>query len=592
MKHMRTHTCGQLRAAHLNERVTLCGWVDTVRDHGGVLFIDLRDRYGLTQIIFDPNDSHEAWERAQTVRGEFVIQAQGVVELRPGEMANPRLATGEIEVRCDQIQILNKSLTPPFPLEDDEAEKVAEDLRLVHRYLDLRRPRMQANLALRHKLGHAVRSHLDQAGFTEVETPILTKSTPEGARDYLVPSRVVPGAFYALPQAPQQYKQLLMIAGVDRYFQIARCFRDEDLRADRQPEFTQIDMELSFVTPEDIYELVDGLLADVMQVAGKGAVTLPIPRLTYDDAVNRYGSDKPDVRFDMELVDLSEVFAATEFKVFQQVLGQGGVVKAVNAKGLGGVPIRVMDEWTAVAKELGLGGLAYIRAQTDGEWKSPILKFFSEAEKEQLRRRLAIEPGDLVFFAADQRATVNRALGHLRLLAGRMAGVIADNHFAFTWVTDFPLFEQSGEGRWVSVHHPFTALHPEDLERLETEPGAIRAQAYDIVLNGVELGGGSIRIHDPEVQARIFKALQLPEAEIEDRFGHLIKALAYGAPPHGGIALGFDRLVMMLAGEDSIRDVIAFPKTQKAMDLMMNAPSTVDARQLRDVHIRLDTLDV
>lgn len=588
---MRTHTCGELTKAQLEQRVRLCGWVDTVRDHGGVIFIDLRDRYGLTQIIFDPNDSREAWDLAQSTRGEFVIQAEGSVEARPAEMANPRLATGEIEVRCDSIRILNKSRTLPFPLEGKDAEKVSEDLRLTYRYLDLRRNQMQENMRIRHRMSQVVRNYLDQADFTEVETPILTKSTPEGARDYLVPSRVVPGSFYALPQAPQQYKQLLMMAGVDRYFQIARCFRDEDLRADRQPEFTQVDIEMSFITPEDIYTLIDGLIANVMKAVGKGDIPTPIPRLTYEDAMNRYGSDKPDVRFGMELVELSDIFAETEFKVFRQVVGQGGAVKAVNAKGLGGVPIRVMDEWTAVAKEWGLGGLAYIRAQDDGEWKSPIIKFFSDAEKAQLKERLAIESGDLVFFAADQRDVANKALGHLRLLAGEMAGAIDEDQFAFTWITDFPLFEVGEGGRLISVHHPFTAAHPEDLALLDTEPGRMRAQAYDIVMNGVELGGGSIRIHDPEVQSSVFEALRLPKEEIEDRFGHLIRALSFGAPPHGGIALGFDRFVMMVAGEDSIRDVIAFPKTQKAMDLMMNAPATVDGKQLRDVHIKLDLID-
>ena len=588
---MRTHTCGELSKAQLTERVRLAGWVDTIRDHGGVIFIDLRDRYGITQVIFDPNDSRDAWDVAQTARGEFVIQAEGVVEARPADMANPRLATGEIEVRCDQIRILNKSRTTPFPLDDKDADKVSEDLRLQYRYLDLRRSRMQRNLRVRHQMSQSVRSYLDEAGFTDVETPILTKSTPEGARDYLVPSRVVPGSFYALPQAPQQYKQLLMMAGVDRYFQIARCFRDEDLRADRQPEFTQIDIEMSFITPDDIYALIDGLIAHVMTAVGKGPVQTPIPRLTYHEAMNRYGSDKPDIRFGMELVDLSSVFTETGFKVFRQVLDQGGVVKAVNAKGLGGVPIRVMDEWTELARQWGLGGLAYIRAQEDGEWKSPILKFFSDEEKAQLKTLLAIEPGDLVFFAADQADTANTALGHLRLVAGEKAGVIDDSVYAFTWVTDFPLFEQTAEGRLTPVHHPFTSMHPDDVELLTSAPERIRAQAYDIVLNGVELGGGSIRIHDPELQAKIFSVLQMPQAEVEDRFGHLIQALSYGAPPHGGIALGFDRFVMMVAGEDSIRDVIAFPKTQKAMDLMMNAPATVDAKQLRDVHIKLDILE-
>ena len=584
---MRTHTCGELRAEHLNERVRLCGWVDTVRDHGGVIFIDLRDRYGLTQVIFDPNDSRDAWDLSQTTRGEYVIQVEGVVEARPPDMVNVKLLTGEIEVRCNAITILNKSRTPPFPLDDAEAEKVSDDLRLTYRYLDLRRPRMQRGIRVRHRMAQAVRSYLDEVGFTEVETPILTKSTPEGARDYLVPSRVMPGSFYALPQAPQQYKQLLMMAGVDRYFQIARCFRDEDLRADRQPEFTQIDMEMSFITAEDIYDVVDGLIAHVMQQADCGEVARPISRLTYEEAMNRYGSDKPDVRFGMELSDVSEIFRESGFKVFRQVVDTGGVVKAVNAKGLGGVPIRVMDDWTAVAKEMGLGGLAYIRAQEDGEWKSPIIKFFSDAEKAALKERLAIEPGDLVFFAADSRDTANHALGRLRLLAGEMAGVIPDDVFAFTWVTDFPLFEKTDEGRLVSMHHPFTAMHPDDLDLLETDPTRMRAQAYDIVMNGVELGGGSIRIHDAETQARVFNALQLPKDEVEERFGHLLRALSYGAPPHGGIALGFDRFVMMVAGEDSIRDVIAFPKTQSASCPLTDAPGAANTLQLHELGISL-----
>jgi aspartyl-tRNA synthetase len=585
---MRTHTCGALRKADCGKRVSLCGWVDTVRDHGGVIFIDLRDRYGITQVIFDPTDSQEAWDIAQSTRGEYVIQVGGVVEERPADMANTRHATGEIEVRCNAIAVLNRSKTPPFPLDDKESQKVSEDLRLTYRYLDLRRARMQQNLRLRHTVSQSVRRYLDKHQFTEVETPILTKSTPEGARDYLVPSRVMPGAFYALPQAPQQYKQLLMMAGVDRYFQIARCFRDEDLRADRQPEFTQVDIEMSFISPDDIYSLIDGLIAAVLKDAGKGEVSLPIPRLTYDEAMNRYGSDKPDVRFGMELVEVSPIFDNTSFKVFRQVLDQGGTVKAVNAKGLGGVPIRVMDDWTVVARELGLGGLAYIRVQDDGQWKSPIIKFFNETEQAALKQQLDMQPGDLVFFAADKRDIVNPALGRLRLLAGEMAGLLDEEVYAFTWVTDFPLFDRNEEGRLQSVHHPFTSAHPEDWALLESDPARIRAQAYDIVLNGVELGGGSIRIHDPDIQSRIFEALRLPQTEIEHRFGHLIRALGFGAPPHGGIALGLDRFVMMLAGEESIRDVIAFPKTQKAMDLMMNAPADVDARQLRDVHIKLD----
>ena len=585
---MRTHTCGALRIADVGRRVTLCGWVDTVRDHGGVIFIDLRDRHGVTQVIFDPRDSREAWDLSQTTRGEYVIRIEGRVGPRPPDMANPRLATGEIEVRSDTIQILNRSQTTPFPLDDKDGTRVSEDLRLTYRYLDLRRSRMQRNLELRHRILQATRNYFDGAGFLDVETPILTKSTPEGARDYLVPSRLVPGSFYALPQAPQQYKQLLMVAGMDRYFQIARCFRDEDLRADRQPEFTQIDIEMSFITPEDIYAVVDGLLAVLMRTAGLGDLSLPLPRMTYDDAMNRYGSDKPDLRFGMELTDLSDVFKGTAFKVFGGILEKGGVVKAINAKGLGAVPPRAIDDWTVMAKEAGLGGLAYIRVQPDGTWKSPIVKFFSDAEKAGLSARMGVEAGDLILFGADKLGVVNVALGRLRLLAGAAAKVIPEGRFVFTWVTDFPLFERDEEGRLQSMHHPFTSPHHEDLALLETEPAKVRALAYDIVLNGVELGGGSIRIHDPELQARLFKVLGIPEAEIEDRFGHLIRALSYGAPPHGGLALGADRLTMLLAGCESIRDVIAFPKTQKAMDLMMAAPSHVDARQLKDVHLQVN----
>jgi aspartyl-tRNA synthetase len=585
---LRTHTCGELREADVGRAVELCGWVDTVRDHGGMIFIDLRDRYGVTQVIFDPRDSQDALVTAQAVRGEYVIKVRGKVEPRPPEMTNPKLVTGAIEVRCDAVELLNKSPTPPFPLDEEEAQRVSEDLRLTYRYLDLRRARMLRNLRQRHHIQQAIRSYLDREGFIDVETPILTKSTPEGARDYLVPSRVSPGEFYALPQAPQQYKQLLMVAGVDKYFQIARCFRDEDLRADRQPEFTQVDIEMSFITADDIYRVVDGLLAAAMHAAGHGELTLPVGRITYAEAQDRYGSDKPDLRFGMELTQLSDVFKNTQFKIFKQVLDRGGVVKAINAKRLAGVPPRVLDEdWTAMAKDAGLGGLAYIRVQPDGAWKSPIVKFFSEPEKQDLAHRLQVEPGDLVLFGADVAAVVNLALGRLRLLAGEMAGLIPPGRFCYTWVTDFPLLEKGADGRLSSMHHPFTAPRPEDIPLLESDPLKVRAQAYDIVLNGVEIGGGSIRIHHPELQARMFRVLGIPEAEAQSRFGHLLKALSFGAPPHGGIALGLDRFVMLMLGESSIRDVIAFPKTQKAADLLMGAPSTVDADQLKELHIRL-----
>ena len=584
---MRTHTCGVLRKQDEGKPVTLCGWVDTVRDHGGVIFIDLRDRYGVTQVIFDPRDSKEAWDIAQSTRAEYVIQAQGVVELRPGEMANPKLATGDIEVRSNSIVVLNKSKTPPFPLDDEEAMRVSEDLRMTYRYLDLRRKQMQRNLEQRHRIVQAARVYLDKAGFMDIETPMLTKSTPEGARDYLVPSRIVPGSFYALPQSPQQYKQLLMLAGMDRYYQLARCFRDEDLRADRQPEFTQIDMELSFVTAEDIFQIIDGMIVEIMRVSGRGEVSLPIPRMSYADAMGKYGSDKPDLRFGMEMVDVSEVFKSTGFKVFANVLGKGGVVKAINAKGLGSTSLSVMEDWTTLAKDSGLGGLAYIRVGSDGEWKSPILKFFSDAEKAGLTEKLSIQAGDLIMFGADKTSVVNTALGRLRLIAGEAAGLIAKDKFVFTWVTEFPLFEKNEEGEMQAMHHPFTSPHPDDVALLDSDPLKVRAQAYDIVLNGVELGGGSIRIHDSDLQAKMFRLLGIAPQEIEDRFGHLIRAFSHGAPPHGGIALGLDRLVMLMVGGESIRDVIAFPKTQKAMDLMMNAPATVDAKQLKDIHIQL-----
>ena len=585
---MRSHTCGELRPTDVGQRVHLCGWVDTVRDHGGIIFIDLRDRYGVTQAIFDPKDSREAWDIAQGTRGEFVLAIEGVVRARPTEMVNTDLATGGIELQADRIQVLNRSKPVPFPLDDEKADKVSEDLRLTYRYLDLRRPRMQRNLVLRHKITQAVRNYLDAQHFIEVETPILTKSTPEGARDYLVPSRVNPGCFYALPQSPQQYKQLCMVAGLDRYFQIARCFRDEDLRADRQPEFTQVDLEMSFLTAEDIYHLIDGLIADVVEASGRERPMLPLPRMPYSDAMGKYGSDKPDTRFGMLLTDLSDLFAGTTFKVFANVLGQGGVVKAINAKGLAGVSAGVVDDWTALAKEAGLGGLAYIRVQEDGTWKSPIVKFFTDAEKQGLQQRLDIQVGDLVLFAADKVDAANLALGRLRLLVGQQAKAIPDDVFAFTWVTDFPLFEKAGDGGLTAVNHPFTAPHPEDAHLIETAPLKCRALAYDIILNGVELGGGSIRIHDSELQAKAFRALGLTDERIKSMFGHMIDAFQYGAPPHGGLALGLDRLVMLMADEDSIRDVLAFPKTQKAMDLMMNAPDTVDARQLRDIWIQLD----
>ncbi len=584
----RSHTCGALTAESVDAEVILCGWVDTLRDHGGILFIDLRDRYGLTQIVCDPDDSVESAETAKRCRSEYVLQVKGKVRARPADMVNEKLSTGAIEVVATSVEVLNESLTPPFPLEEAKAAQVSEELRMESRYLDLRRPSMQQRLRLRHKMAMAIRSHMDSLEFVEVETPILTKSTPEGARDYLVPNRVTPGTFYALPQAPQQYKQLLMVGGMDRYFQMARCFRDEDLRADRQPEFTQIDVEMSFVEAEDLYQVVDGLLAEVMDASGHGRPELPLPRMSWHDAMERFGSDKPDLRFDWELKDLGEVFANTGFKVFANVLKQGGVIKALNAKAQAGVTIKQVDEWTELAKRHGMGGLAYIRVQEDGSWKSPIVKFFSDEESDALREALNIEPGDLILFAAAPWLQASEFLGKLRVEAASSAGAIPEGEFRFTWVTEFPLFETNDAGRLVPMHHPFTSVLPEDEALLESDPGAARAVAYDIVLNGVELGSGSIRIHDPELQAKMFDLLKISEEEKQSRFGHLLKALAYGAPPHGGIALGFDRLSLLMAGGDTIRDLIAFPKNHKGIDLMMEAPSTVDAKQLHDVHIQLD----
>lgn len=583
---MRTYTCGDLRRKDSGKAVKLCGWVESTRDLGGVIFLLLRDRYGKVQVVFDTGDSEEAWNLAQSIHNEYVVYAEGVVVARPADMVNAEMETGEVEVRSRHVEILNKSDRMPVPIEEEESEKTSEDLRLEYRYLDLRREKLQDNLSLRHNITQAARNYLDGQRFNEIETPILTRSTPEGARDFLVPSRMAAGSFYALPQAPQQYKQLLMIGGMDRYFQIARCFRDEDLRADRQPEFSQIDMEMSFVSQEDIYATVDGLLDAIVQACGYGALETPIGRLSYDEAMERFGCDAPDMRFGMELVDLSEVFSKTEFKVFASALSKGGVIKAINAKGLGGTPSRVTDEWTDIAKDGGLGGLATIRVKPNGDWKSPISKFFSDGEKQALADKLEIETGDLIIFAADEKMKVCDVLSKLRLLAGELAGAIPPDQFAFTWVTDFPLFEKNEEGELQAMHHPFTSPHDEDVSLLDSEPEKVYSKSYDIVLNGVELGGGSIRIHRPELQMKMFSALGIPEQEARTRFGHLVQALQFGAPPHGGIALGLDRLVMMMAGANSLRDVIAFPKTNRGFDLMMGAPSNVDNDQLAEVHMK------
>jgi aspartyl-tRNA synthetase len=587
----RTHDCNSLRKSDIGRRVTLAGWVNVTRDHGGVIFIDLRDREGLTQVVFRPEENAELAKQAHTLRGEDVIQVSGTVAARLPGTENPNLATGDMEIIPHELRILSRADPLPFPL---DAEPQNEDLRMTHRYLDLRRPRLARNLRIRHRVTKATRDYLDSQGFVEVETPILSKSTPEGARDFLVPSRIMPGRFYALPQAPQQYKQLLMVAGVEKYFQIAKCFRDEDLRADRQPEFTQIDIEASFVTPDDIFALTEGMLAAIFKAARSIQIKTPFDRLTYREALDRYGSDKPDRRFAMELVDLGEIFRNSSFKVFRGALDAGGVVKAINAKGFAGITIGQADELTEIAKLHGAKGLAFIKVE-NGEWKSPIVKFFTDAQKTALGSKLNIEEGDCIFFAADKWEIACEVLGRLRLriaemqeLLGRARSQSAPD-WDFLWVTDFPLFEWSAEdNKWNAMHHPFTRPKAEDMPLFEAKKfPEVRAEAYDVVLNGVELGGGSMRIYEPTLQEKLFEALGIgPEAR-ESQFGHLMRAFRLGTPPHGGIALGLDRLVMLICGEQSIRDVMAFPKNNRAMDLMTQSPAEVDPKQLRDLGIKL-----
>jgi len=587
----RTHNCNSLRKTDIGSEVTLAGWVNVTRDHGGVIFIDLRDREGLTQVVFRPEENAQLSKQAHTLRGEDVIQVSGRVAARLPGTENPNLATGDIEIIPSDLKILNRANTLPFPIDADPQN---EDLRLTHRYLDLRRPRLARNLRLRHRVAKATRDYLDSQGYVEVETPILSKSTPEGARDFLVPSRITPGKFYALPQAPQQYKQLLMVAGVEKYFQIAKCFRDEDLRADRQPEFTQIDIEASFVTPDDIFQITEGMLAAIFKAAINVDVKTPFDRLTYRDAVSRYGSDKPDRRFAMQLVDLGEIFRESSFKVFRGALEAGGVVKAINAKGFAGITIGQADELTEIAKLHGAKGLAFIKIE-NGEWKSPIVKFFSEGEKAALQSELSMEEGDCVFFAADKWTIACEVLGRLRLRIAEIQNLIASgkgqsgSDWDFLWVTDFPLFEWSPEeNKWNAMHHPFTRPKAEDMPLFDEKKFPdVRAEAYDVVLNGVEIGGGSIRIYEPALQEKMFEALGVSAEDQQSKFGHLLRALRLGAPPHGGIAFGLDRLVMVIAGEQSIRDVMAFPKNNRAIDLMSSSPAEVDPRQLRDLGINL-----
>lgn len=591
----RTHHCNELRAEHAGQTVTLTGWVHSKRDLGGVLFIDLRDREGRTQTVFDPADLAPAvFDAATKLHSESVIEITGKVRVRPTGTDNAKIATGQIEVLVKELAILNHSEVLPFPVDDPEvANKVNEELRLQYRYLDLRRPEMIRNLRLRSKVAIATRSYMDEQGFLEVETPTLFKSTPEGAREFLVPNRRDPGTFYALPQSPQQFKQILMVSGVERYFQLARCYRDEDLRADRQPEFTQVDIEMSFIDREDIYSLIEGLLKKVWKTALNVDIATPFKRISFEEALNRWGIDKPDTRFGMELVDFTEEFKGSKFGVFGNCVANGGVVKAINARGLAGATQGQIETMTETAKGFGAKGLAYIKVEK-GEWKSPIVKFFSDAEKAALTAKLEIQEGDLILFAADQWLNACEILGKIRLYCAEVLKAqgkltIEPTRFDFLWVVEFPLLGFDREmNRWYSSHHPFTAPVADDIPLLKTDPKKVRGQHYDIVVNGVELGGGSIRIHQPDVQKTIFEELlQIPPEETKLRFGYMLEAFKYGAPPHGGIALGFDRLCAILCGTTSIRDVIAFPKTAKGVCLMTDSPSQVTGRQLRDLHIEV-----
>ena len=587
---MRTHNCNELRKDHIGQTVTIIGWVNTKRDHHGVIFIDIRDREGITQSVFRSEENAEAAKISHGLRQEDIVRVTGIVSERPEiegqSTVNPNIETGEIELVANALEVINRSEVLPFQLDKELSN---EDLRLKHRYLDLRRERMSRNLKIRHRVAKSCRDFLDEADFLEIETPILSKSTPEGARDFLVPSRLNPGKFYALPQAPQQYKQLLQVAGVEKYFQIARCFRDEDLRADRQPEFTQVDIEASFITTEDIIGLIEGLLSRCFTESINTSINLPFPRMTYKEALERFGSDKPDTRFGMELIGLNEVFSKSEFKVFSGAIKDGGEVKAINAKNFACVTTGQMNHLTETAQLHGAKGLAFIKVE-DGEWKSPIVKFFSEEEKASLTEAMSIEEGDLILFGAGDWQTVCEVLGRIRLECSQYLELTKDNDsLNFLWVTEFPLLAIDNEtGKWNAVHHPFTRPKAEDQHLLDDESkfGDIRAEAYDVVLNGNEIGGGSIRIHESSLQSKMFSALGINEDQAKQEFGHLLDAFSFGAPPHGGVALGFDRLVMLIAGEESIREVIAFPKNNRGIDLMSSSPSSVDFKQLREIYIK------
>jgi len=581
----RTHYCGNIRAEHAGDDVVLMGWVHRRRDLGGLVFIDLRDREGIVQIVLDPEKKSQAHALAHDIRAEFVLAIKGRVHLRPADMINPLLKTGEVEIAADELEILNESATPPFVLDADS--EVSENLLLKYRYLDLRRRDLQKNIILRSKVAAETRTYLREKGFIEVETPFLTKSTPEGARDYLVPSRVNPGTFYALPQSPQLFKQLLMVSGFDKYYQIVKCFRDEDMRADRQPEFTQIDMEMSFISESDIIDTVEGMVSHIFKACLDRDLQVPFPRLTYSEAIERYGRDNPDTRFSLELEDLTDIVGKSAFRVFSDAAKSGGAVKALLLADGTALSRKDLDVLGGFVGEHGAKGLAWVRVSSEDEWTGSIAKFFDQEEIKNINQRMNAQPGSLLLFVADTRDVVNRALGALRIHLAEKLELIDHKTFAFTWITEFPMFEYSKtEERYMANHHPFTSPMEKDIPLLQTSPASVRARAYDLVLNGSEIGGGSIRIHKSDLQSIIFKTLGLSEDEARRKFGFLLEALKYGTPPHGGIAFGLDRIIMIMAGAESIRDVIAFPKTLKASCLLTDAPSEVSAEQLSDLSLK------